>query len=101
MPISFTLLTPSINHETYPYAPDSHKYSQGIVQFMHADATRLTARTYNLNAISFTPGEIAAAIRTRIPSFTIKYVPDFRQAIADSWPRSLDDSKVMSTSWGK
>jgi threonine 3-dehydrogenase len=58
------------------------------------DSTKLSARTYNLNAISFTPGEIAAAIRKRVPTFTIKYVPDFRQAIADSWPRSLDDHKV-------
>lgn len=69
---------------------------RGIVQNMQADPSRLTARTYNLNAISFTPAEIAAAIRNRIPQFSVKYVPDFRQAIADSWPRSLDDKKARA-----
>eukprot|EP00048_Salpingoeca_helianthica_P015671 m.227935 g.227935 ORF g.227935 m.227935 type:complete len:351 (-) comp17362_c0_seq1:45-1097(-) len=72
---------------------------KGIVQFMQADPARLTARTYNLNAISFTPTEITAAIRARVPSFASTFEPDFRQAIADSWPRSLDDSKGRAD-WG-
>jgi hypothetical protein len=65
-----------------------------MADFVCADNARLTQRTYNLQAMSFTPGEIAAAIKKRIPSFRIVYEPDFRQAIAASWPKVLDDSKV-------
>ena len=46
---------------------------KGINDFMHADASILKQRTYNLNGISFTPGEIAAAIAKRVPGFTIQY----------------------------
>eukprot|EP00040_Diaphanoeca_grandis_P025269 m.139767 g.139767 ORF g.139767 m.139767 type:complete len:356 (-) comp30078_c0_seq1:47-1114(-) len=66
----------------------------GIVQFMQADETQLSQRVYNLAAVSFTPAEIAAKIKERIPSFEIVYNPDSRQAIADSWPDSFDDSNA-------
>ena len=50
--------------------------------------------------MSFTPAELAAAIRARIPGFEIEYEIDpLRQAIADSWPDSLDDS-VARQEWG-
>jgi nucleoside-diphosphate-sugar epimerase len=44
--------------------------------------------------MSFTPAEIAAEIKKYIPEFTVSYQPDFRQAIADSWPASIDDSRA-------
>ncbi len=49
--------------------------------------------------MSFTPKELAASIRRRLPNFTMVYRPDFRQSIADSWPRSLDASE-SEKDWG-
>lgn len=70
------------------------------IQIMQADFADIKTRTsYNLAAISFTPKEIAAAIRKYIPEFEISYKEDFRQAIADSWPQVIDDSKARED-WG-
>ena len=55
--------------------------------------------SYNLAGISFTPEQIAAEIKKHIPEFKISYEPDFRQAIADSWPQSIDDSRAQQD-WG-
>ena len=55
--------------------------------------------SYNLAGISFTPEDLAKAIQKHIPGFTISYKPDFRQAIADSWPGSIDDTSAQ-TDWG-
>ena len=55
--------------------------------------------SYNLGGMSFTPKELAAEIKKEIPEFEIDYKPDFRQAIADSWPASIDDS-VAKKDWG-
>jgi nucleoside-diphosphate-sugar epimerase len=54
---------------------------------------------YNLAAVSFSAGELAAVIRKRIPNFTVTYSPDSRQRIADSWPKSIDDSEARRD-WG-
>jgi nucleoside-diphosphate-sugar epimerase len=54
---------------------------------------------FNVTAMSFTAGELAAEIRKRLPSFICRYEPDFRQAIADSWPASIDDSAARRE-WG-
>ena len=51
--------------------------------------------SYNLGGISFTPKMIAEEIKKHIPGFTIKYSPDYRQEIADSWPKSIDDTHAQ------
>jgi nucleoside-diphosphate-sugar epimerase len=71
------------------YMPDAIR---ATLELMDAPGTQVKERgSYNLAAVSFTPQEIAAAIRKKIPGFEITYAPDFRQQIADSWPRSIDD----------
>jgi nucleoside-diphosphate-sugar epimerase len=66
---------------------------RATIQLMDAPADRLRIRSaYNLGGISFTPEEIASSIKKYLPTFEISYEPDFRQAIADSWPNSIDDS---------
>lgn len=68
-------------------------------ELMEAPSDKINIRSsYNLSAISFTPAEIAASIRKELPNFQINYNPDFRQAIADSWPASIDDSAAR-TDW--
>ncbi len=66
---------------------------KATIDLMEADPSKLTVRTsYNVTAVSFAPEEIAAEIKKHIPEFQISYKPDFRQNIADSWPKSIDDS---------
>ena len=65
------------------------------IQIMQANTNDIKVRTsYNLAAISFTPQEIAAEIKKHIPDFSVTYTPDFRQQIAESWPKIIDDSKA-------
>jgi nucleoside-diphosphate-sugar epimerase len=80
------------------YMPDA---IHAIMQLMEADEARLTARNaYNVSAMSVAPETIADAIRKHIPSFSLTYRPDpMRQAIADSWPDSLDTS-AAEQDWG-
>jgi len=68
---------------------------KATVDIMASDEGDIKIRSsYNLSAISFTPKEIASSIKSYIKDFSISYNPDFRQSIADSWPRSIDDSRA-------
>ena len=70
---------------------------RATIQLMDAPASRLRIRSaYNLGGISFTPEEIASSIKNHLPAFEMTYEPDFRQAIADSWPNSIDDSYAQA-----
>jgi nucleoside-diphosphate-sugar epimerase len=70
---------------------------RATIQLMDAPADLLRIRSaYNLGGISFTPEEIAASIQKQLPELEITYEPDFRQAIADSWPNSINDSYAVS-----
>ena len=78
------------------YMPDCIKCTMDLIE---APEEKLVHRSYNITAMSFAPEEIAAEIKKHIPEFEISYEPDFRQAIAESWPASLDDS-VAREEWG-
>lgn len=79
------------------YMPDAIR---AILMLMQADPAAITIRSsYNLAAISFSAAELVAAIQAHLPQFTCHYVPDFRQAIADSWPAVIDDSRARAD-WG-
>jgi nucleoside-diphosphate-sugar epimerase len=77
------------------YMPDAVR---AAIELMEAPASRLAHRNaYNVTAMQFTPEELAAAIRRHRPDFTIDYrIDPIRQAIADSWPRRLDDSAARA-----
>ena len=74
---------------------------RATIEIMHSPAENIKIRgSYNLAGISFTPDQIASEIRKHIPEFRISYNPDFRQAIADSWPQSiLDDEAKKDWNW--
>lgn len=73
---------------------------RGTINIMEASSEKIKIRSaYNLAAVNFNPEELAASIRKYIPEFRISYQPDFRQAIADSWPQSIDDTEAR-TDWG-
>jgi nucleoside-diphosphate-sugar epimerase len=73
---------------------------RATLELMDAPKENIKIRSaYNLSGCSFTPKELADEIKKHIPSFEITYQPDFRQAIADSWPKSIDDSNAR-LDWG-
>ena len=79
------------------YMPDAIR---ATMELMNAPAKDISVRTsYNVAGMSFSPKEITNSIQQHIPDFTINYKPDSRQAIADSWPQSIDDS-FANQDWG-
>lgn len=79
------------------YMPDAIK---ATLDLMNAPKEDVKIRSsYNLSAMSFCPQDIYESIKKHIPNFEIEYAPDYRQAIADSWPGSIDDSRARED-WG-
>ncbi len=79
------------------YMPDAIK---ATLDLMDADPGQLKRRVdYNLAAMSFSAGELAAEIKRHILNFEVEYEPDYRQAIADTWPCTIDDSAARQE-WG-
>jgi nucleoside-diphosphate-sugar epimerase len=73
---------------------------KATIDLMEADSSKLSLRSsYNVAGICFNPKQLADEIRKHIPEFEISYKPDFRQAIADSWPACIDDS-IAKKDWG-
>ncbi|MHA2365825.1 MAG: NAD-dependent epimerase/dehydratase family protein [Candidatus Hodarchaeales archaeon] len=78
------------------YMPDCLK---STISILEAKNEKLTQRVYNVTAMSFTPQDLANAIKKLIPDFKITYKSDYRQKIAETWPLSIDDSKARED-WG-
>ena len=79
------------------YMPDALK---SMIDLANAPIERLQHHCdFNVTAMSFSAGELAASIKKHVPGFKVTYKPDFHQAIADSWPKSIDDS-VARKEWG-
>ena len=89
-----------LENDTYlpmMYMDDAIK---ATIDLMHADKEKIKIRSsYNLAGISFSPVEITEEIKKHIPEFSVSYAPDFRQAIANSWPKSINDSEA-NKDWG-
>jgi nucleoside-diphosphate-sugar epimerase len=89
-----------LNENTYlpmMYMPDAIR---ATIELMEAPAAKISVRTaYNISGMSFSPKEIAAEIKKHMPEFKMSYKPDYRQAIANSWPQSIDDA-VARNDWG-
>ena len=79
------------------YMPDAVK---ATLDLMDAPVRAVRERTsYNIQAISFSPEELAAEIRRFYPALKITFEPDFRQDIAESWPEVIDDTAARDD-WG-
>ena len=79
------------------YMPDALR---ATLELMDAPAETIRERgSYNLAGVSFTPAQIAAAIARKVAGFKVDYAPDYRQAIAATWPRSIDDRQAAED-WG-
>lgn len=79
------------------YMPDA---LQATLDLMNAPGDALTVRSsYNIMSFNFTPEELAQAIQEHQPTFSVRYEPDDRQDIADTWPEAVDDSPAREE-WG-
>ncbi len=89
-----------LHEDTYlpmMYMPDAIR---ATIELMEAPSDKIKVRTsYNVSGMSFSPKEIAQEIKSHIPDFSISYKEDYRQAIANSWPQSIDDT-VARGDWG-
>jgi len=75
------------------YMPDAIR---ATIELMEAPADKISIRTsYNISGMSFSPKEIGTEVKKHVPDFKISYKPDYRQAIANSWPQSIDDSVAL------
>ena len=94
----YTCFLPSGLSLDMMYMPDAIRAS---IEVMEADPRRLIHRNaFNITAMRFTPGQLAAEIERHVPGFAISYEIDpVRRSIAESWPRSLDDSAAREE-WG-
>lgn len=73
---------------------------RATLELMDAPSSSIRERgSYNLAGISVTPAQLAASIRRHVPEFEVTYEPDFRQAIAASWPESIADAAARED-WG-
>ena len=79
------------------FMPDAIR---ATIELMEAERSSLSIHSsYNVSGISFDPQELASEIKKILPKFRISYKPDFRQAIAESWPQTIDD-RVAQKDWG-
>lgn len=79
------------------YMPDAIR---ALIELAEAPLKNLKHHAdFNITAMSFSPRELVAEIRKYIPDFEVEYKPDYRQEIADSWPKSIDDSSAREE-WG-
>jgi nucleoside-diphosphate-sugar epimerase len=70
---------------------------RAVIELMETDSKKIKVRSsYNLGALSFTPKTLYESLLPLFPNFEIKYNPDFRQEIAESWPESIDDSSARN-----
>ena len=73
---------------------------EAILKIMTTKKENIKIRTsYNISAVSFTPKELEKQIKIYLPNFNVKFKPDYRQKIADSWPDSIDDQEAK-VDWG-
>jgi len=93
----YTSFLQANTHLPMMYMPDAIR---ATIELMEASTEKIKIRTsYNLSGMSFSPEEIGAEIKKHIPEFILEYAPDYRQNIADSWPKSIDDSNARAD-WG-
>lgn len=79
------------------YMPDAIR---ATLELMDAPIENLTVNTsYNISAMSFTPAQLASEIRKHLPELAVRYAPDQRQKIAESWPQSINDRQAHQD-WG-